>query len=88
MRKLVHNHFYALVCTLSLTLGVAACSSSPGEEEMRQLNDLKAEVESLQREISAKEKEKSGLEQQVAEKNKRLEMCKTDQEAVKKGAVK
>lgn len=88
MHKLVHNRFYALVFALSFALGVVGCARSPDEEEMRQLNDLKAEVESLEQEISAKEKEKEGLQQQLAEKNNRLEMCKTDQEAVKKGEVK
>lgn len=88
MYKLVHTRLHAIVLALLFTLGIVGCSSSPDEEEMRQLNDLKAEISSLEQQISAKEKEKAEVDKQVAEKNSRLEMCRADQDAVKKGAVK
>lgn len=69
---------------LSFGLAVIGCSSSPSEEQMRQLNDLKAEVASLEQQIPAKEKEKADLEKQVAEKNGRLQQCMTDKAAVSK----
>lgn len=66
----------------ALTL-VAGCSSSPDEEEMKQLNDLKAEVASLQRDISAKEQQRGTLDREVAEKNARIQKCNDDQQTVR-----
>jgi len=68
--------------TLAFGLVVIGCSSSPSEDQMRQLNDLKAEVASLEQQIPAKEKEKADLEKQVAEKNARLQNCMTDKTSV------
>lgn len=67
----------------SLTLLLMGCSSSPSDDEMRQLNDLKAEVVSLEQQVASKEKEKADLEKQVAEKNGRLQQCMADKDAVK-----
>jgi septal ring factor EnvC (AmiA/AmiB activator) len=89
MDKLVRRiKLYVVLSAFLFSLGVMSCSSSPEEEEMRQLNDLKAEVASLEQQIAAREKEKSDLEKQVAEKNGRLRQCKTDKDAVAKGMVK
>jgi outer membrane murein-binding lipoprotein Lpp len=63
---------------------VAGCSSAPSEEEMRQLNELKAEVASLERRIADMKKEKDNIDRMMAEKNAKLKQCQDDQEAVKK----
>lgn len=68
----------------SATLIFSACASKPSAEELRQLNDLKAEVASLEKQIADKEKEKAKLEQDIAEKNGKLQQCQEDQVAVKK----
>ena len=75
---------------LALAFGLAAigCSSSLSDEQMRQLNDLKAEVASLEQQIPAKEKEKADLEKQIAEKNSRLQNCAADKAAVAKSLKK
>jgi septal ring factor EnvC (AmiA/AmiB activator) len=77
-----------VVLVLAIGLIMVGCSSAPSEEEMRQLNDLKAEVASLEQQVAAREKEKSDLEKQVAEKNVRLQQCSADKDAVEKGAIK
>lgn len=63
---------------------VVGCSSAPSAEEMRQLNDLKDEVASLERRIADKKKEKSDIDRKMAEKDAKLKQCQDDQEAVKK----
>jgi hypothetical protein len=58
------------------------CSSKPSDEELQQLNDLKAQVTSLQNEITARESEKANLLKSVAEKDAQLVQCAKDKEAV------
>ena len=68
---------------LALMASVAGCSSSPDEEQMKQLDDLKAEVASLQRDISNKEQQHGTLDREVAEKNARIGKCNDDQQTVR-----
>ncbi len=70
-----------LVISASMIIG---CTPKPSDEELRQLNDLKAEVVSLEKQIADKEKEKANLEKEVAEKNAKLKQCQEDQAAFKK----
>jgi len=63
---------------------VAGCSSSPSEEELRQLQDLQAQVRRLEDQISSRQSDNATLEKQNAEKNGRLQQCQSDQDAVKK----
>ncbi len=72
-----------ILFALSAMLTVAGCSSSPSEDEMKQLDDLKAEVASLQRDISNKEQQRGTLEREVADKNARLKKCNDDQLTVR-----
>jgi outer membrane murein-binding lipoprotein Lpp len=65
------------------SLALVGCSSSPSEEELKQLQDLKSEVAALQRDISAKEADKAALEKEVAEKNAKMKKCQDDQVVVK-----
>ena len=69
---------------LASALIVAGCSSSPSEEEMRQLNDLKSQATGLEKQVNDKASEKAALQKQIAEKNAKLQQCQSDQEAVKK----
>jgi uncharacterized protein involved in exopolysaccharide biosynthesis len=50
---------------------------------MKQLNDLKDEVASLQKDAASKEQQKAALEKEVAEKNAKLKKCNDDQQVVK-----
>ncbi len=60
----------------------SGCSSKPSAEELKQLDDLKAEVSSLEREISAKESEKAALMKAIADKNAQLSQCEKDKALV------
>ena len=68
---------------LAGSLMLAGCSSSPSEEELRQLNQLKDELASLQRQVSQVQQQKSALEKDVAEKNAKLKDCQDDQQVVR-----
>ncbi len=71
----------ALLFTSSLAL--VGCTSHPDEAELKQLDDLKAEVASLQKEISDKEQQKSALDKELADINAKLKKCADDQAVVK-----
>jgi outer membrane murein-binding lipoprotein Lpp len=43
------------------SLALVGCTSHPDEAELKQLNDLKAEVASLQKDIAAKDQQKAAL---------------------------
>ncbi len=58
------------------------CSNKPSAEEMKQLNDLKAEVTSLEKGIEARESEKATLLRSIAEKDAQLAQCIKDKEAL------
>jgi len=67
---------------------LSSCSSTPSEEEQKQLADLKAQVASLEGQVQAMQRDKAGLEKQIADKNAKIQECQADQEAVKKGSGK
>ena len=73
----------ALAILFAGSLALVGCSSSPDDAQMKQLNDLKEEVASLQKDVAAKEAQKSDLEKQIAEKNAKLKKCNDDQAIVK-----
>jgi len=68
---------------LSGSLMLSGCSSHPDEEQMKQLNDLKDEVASLQKDLSTKTDQKAALDKEIAEKNAKLKKCNDDQQVVK-----
>lgn len=59
------------------------CSSGTSDEEMKQLNDVKAEVSSLEKQVAQREQEKAALQKEVADKDRKLQQCMKDQETVK-----
>jgi outer membrane murein-binding lipoprotein Lpp len=67
----------AMVATMA-----AGCSSRPSAEELKQLEDLKAEVSSLERGISARESEKAALLKATADKDAQLSQCLKDKALV------
>ena len=75
----------AAACAFGIAgfLTVSGCSSSPDEAQLKQLNDLKDEVASLQKEATAKEQQKTTLENEVAQKNAKLKKCSDDQQVVR-----
>ena len=75
--------FLAMTILVSATLVVSGCSSNPDEAEMKQLNDLKEEYASLQKQSATLEQEKSSLEKEIADKNLKLTKCNQDQQTVR-----
>ena len=78
----------ALAILFAGSVVFVGCSSSPDDAQMKQLNDLKEEVSALQKDVAAKEDQKSSLDKQIAEKNAKLKKCNDDQAIVKQRLAK
>jgi len=57
---------------------MVGCGGGVDEEQMAALNNLKAEVESLQGQVKAKEDEKASLQKQISDKDAKLKKCQDD----------
>jgi peptidoglycan hydrolase CwlO-like protein len=73
--KLVLFLVAALFAGSSLMVG---CGGGVDEEQMKALNDLKAEVESLRSQVKAKEDEKAALQKQISDKDAKIKKCGDD----------
>jgi outer membrane murein-binding lipoprotein Lpp len=62
---------------------LAGCSSSPNEDQMRQLSDLKAEVDALGKEVSASAARKGELDKQIADLKAKIQKANDDMATVK-----
>lgn len=71
-------------CILLVALVVMSCSSAPSAEELKALEDLKAEVSSMEKQVTDRQRELAAAEKALAEQNGKLQQCQSDQEAVKK----
>lgn len=83
MIKVLHSVLFVGVLIGGMMM--VGCSSSPSEEELKRLEDLKAQVARLNDEVKQKQGDLANLEKQIAEKNGKLKQCQDDQDAVKKG---
>ena len=81
-------HAVGAAFLVSGALVLFGCSSSPDEAQMKQLNDLKDEVASLQKDVTAKEQQKAALNDEIAGKNAKLKKCNDDQQVVKQRLAK
>ena len=79
----IKNLFFILLASAFIS-GMAGCGGGVSEEQMQALNDLKAEVESLQSQVNAKQDEKSQLQKQIADKDAKIKQYLDDIAAVKK----
>lgn len=74
--------------SITLTLGAllmggvlaAGCSSAPSAEELKQLEDLKAEVASMEKQLTSLESEKAALQKAIADKDAQLKKCAEDKQ--------
>ncbi len=80
------NLFFSLIIAafISGSVFMTGCGGGVSEEQMQQLNDLRAEVESLQSQVNAKQNEKSQLERQIADKDAKIKQYLNDIAAVQK----
>jgi len=67
----IKNMFFVLL-TVAFLSGLIAGCGGVSEEQLKQLNDLKAEVESLQSQVNAKEAERNALLKQISEKDAKI----------------
>lgn len=72
-----------VVGVMFIALNFVGCSNKPSEEEMQQLNNLRAEVSSLEKEISNREAEKAALLRSISEKEQQIAHCNEDVQALK-----
>lgn len=62
--------------TLALiTIGFVGCGGGVSEEQLAQLDVLKKEVISLEKDANSLKDERAKLEREIAEKNRKLEEC-------------
>jgi len=67
---------------------LAGCSSSPSEEQLRQLSDLKAEVDALGKEVSSAAAKKGELDKQIADLQAKIQKTNADMATVKQRLAK
>ena len=82
MVKIIKPLLIAAVVCGGLVL--SGCSSSPSDEELRTLDNLKKDAEQLDSAVKAKRADVAALQKQIADRNAALQQCQSDQEAVKK----
>ena len=76
--------------SISVMLGIlmvagvmaSGCSSKPGADELKQLDDLKAEISSLEKQVQDLESQKASLQQSIADKDAQLNKCNDDKTVV------
>jgi septal ring factor EnvC (AmiA/AmiB activator) len=71
-----------LVGFAMMAMVLTSCSSKPSDQELKQLDDLKAEVTSLQTQISAAQSEKVALQKSIADKDAQIAQLTKDKDAV------
>ena len=81
MRTMLYIFLAAMMLTGSSML--IGCGGGVDEEQMQQLNNLKAEVESLQSQVKAKEDEKASLEKKISDQEAKNKKCSDDLAKVK-----
>ncbi|MGA7160692.1 MAG: hypothetical protein WBZ48_06800 [Bacteroidota bacterium] len=74
---------FAGAAFLAATLFVVGCSSGPSDDELAQLEALKSEVASLQKEVDAKQADKASLQKQIADKQAELATAMKEQDATR-----
>ncbi|MEO8208965.1 MAG: hypothetical protein ABI840_00275 [bacterium] len=79
------NLFFVLL-TVAMLAGSTFLVGCGGlsDEQIQQLNDLKAEVDALQSQVNAKNDEKSGLQKQIADQEAEIKLMQDNAEAVRR----
>ena len=82
MKKYGTSFLFAAI--LALGLLAAGCQNNATEDEMNQLKSLRSQNSALQQRIADKQKEKSDLAGQLADRADKLKQCQQDQDDAKK----
>lgn len=71
-----------LIGCAMMAVALVGCSNKPSDEDLKQLNDLKAEVSSLEKSLAAQQADKDALMKAIADKDAQLVQCAQDKAAV------
>jgi len=74
---------FITLLTIALFGGMIGCGGGPDDEQLKQLADLKAEVEKLQSDVSKLESEKADLQKQIAKQDESIKNFQKLTDAVK-----
>ncbi len=79
------NLFFVLLTVVMLagSTFIVGCGGL-SDEQIQQLNDLKAEVDALQSQVNAKNDEKSNLQKQIADQEAEIKLMQDNAEAVRR----
>jgi len=80
----IRNLFFILLTVAFLSGMVAGCSSGPTEEQLKQLEDLKAEVAELSKQVDAKKDQIDKLKKEIAAKDAKIKEFQNQTAEVKK----
>ena len=72
----------SLFLLFSFVISFVGCTKYAKQEEIQQLNNLKAEVEQLEKEIKAKEQEKASLQNEISQRDQKLKELQSEKEKV------
>jgi septal ring factor EnvC (AmiA/AmiB activator) len=79
----IKNLFFILL-TVAFLSGMIGCSSGPDEEQLKQLDDLKAEVAELQKQYDAKKDQRDKLQKEIAAKDAKIKEFQNQTAEIKK----
>lgn len=81
-------HFYSRLMKAGAVLFVctmlySGCGGGVSEEQMQMLYDCRAEVESLQSQVNAKQDERASIQRQIADRDSQIRQFQNDLNAVR-----
>lgn len=84
MAKIQKSFFILLTAAMiSGSAFITGCGGGVTEEQMQMLFDCRAEVESLQSQVNAKQDERASLQRQIADRDSRIRQFQNDLTAVR-----
>jgi peptidoglycan hydrolase CwlO-like protein len=78
------KNLFLVLLTVAFLSGLVGCSSGPDEEQLKQLEDLKAEVDGLQKQVDAKKDQKDKLQKEITAKDAKIKEYQDQAAEVKK----
>ncbi|HEY6905927.1 MAG TPA: hypothetical protein VI230_00580 [Ignavibacteriaceae bacterium] len=79
--KLARNT--AIIAVFAITVAVMSGCGGVSDAEMQQLQDLRAEVNSLQTQADQLKDQRTSLEKEIADRNSKLQQCEKAKEETK-----
>ncbi|HEY5534680.1 MAG TPA: hypothetical protein VIL99_07095 [Ignavibacteria bacterium] len=80
----IKNLFFILLTAAFLSGMITGCSSGPSPEQLKQLEDLKAEVAELTKQLDAKKDQRDKLQKEIAAKDAKIKEFQNQTAEVKK----